>query len=116
MSCLCFESLFFHPKICERFITKGTPSVWGYAPSPVVSPSAAKKEFFSFPVALAGCSKSRRCREGNQFSLLGRNGRERHALRLSNAVLAAQVAVGFHCERAAVFVSEPARNSRNINA
>ena len=41
---------------------------------------------------------------------------ETHALRLRNAVLAAQVAIGFHCQCAAVFVSKPARNSWNIDA
>ena len=44
------------------------------------------------------------------------NRREAHALRLRDAVLAPQMAVGFHCQRAAVFMSEPARNSRNIHA
>ena len=39
-----------------------------------------------------------------------------HALRLCNAVLAPQMPVRFHCQRAAVFVSEPARNGRNIHA
>ena len=42
--------------------------------------------------------------------------RKANALRLRDAVLAAQMAVGFHCESAAVFMSKPARNSRNINA
>src|SRR6266568_7555727 len=47
-----------------------------------------EKRISFLPVALGGCLKSRRCREGNHVSLLGRNGRERHALRLRNAVLA----------------------------
>ena len=42
--------------------------------------------------------------------------REAYALRLRDAVLAPQVAVGFHCQRAAVFVSEPAGDGRNVHA
>jgi len=37
--------------------------------------------------------------------VVGDNWREAHLLRLSNAVLPAQVAVGFHRERATVFMS-----------
>ena len=46
-----------------------------------------------------------RHRECNHVGLLCRHRRKRHALRLSNAVLASQVAIRFHCERAAVFVA-----------
>ena len=45
-----------------------------------------------------------------------RNRRECYTLRLSDAVLAAQVAIGFHSQRAAVFVSKPPGNGRNVHA
>jgi hypothetical protein len=38
------------------------------------------------------------------------------ALRLRNAVLAPQVAVRFHCQRASIFVPKPTRNGRNVHA
>jgi len=46
-----------------------------------------------------------RRRKGNNIALLRRNRREADPLRLSHAVFAAQVAVRFHCQRAAVFVA-----------
>src|SRR5713101_5825500 len=55
------------------------------------------------------------CRKRNNFGRHVNIGRKAHTLRLGNTVLAPQVAVGFHCERAAVFVSQPARNSRNVH-
>jgi hypothetical protein len=57
-----------------------------------------------------------RCREWNNMAIANalRRG-ECHALRLRNAVLAPQMAVGFHCQRAAILVSKPARDSRNID-
>ena len=57
-----------------------------------------------------------RCRECDHVGLLCCDRREGHALRLCDAVLAAQVPVGFHCQRAAVLVSKPARNGRNVHA
>lgn len=42
--------------------------------------------------------------------------RERHPLRGCGAVLIAQMPVGSHSERSAVFVSEPTRDGRHINA
>jgi hypothetical protein len=39
-----------------------------------------------------------------------------HALCLRQAVILAQVAVGFHAKRAAVFVPKPTRHSRNVYA
>ena len=52
--------------------------------------------------------KSCRNRECDHVSLLCSDWREAHALRLSNAVLAPQMPVRFHCECAAVLVSESA--------
>jgi hypothetical protein len=51
---------------------------------------------------------SRARRKWNDPSLLRRLRREGHALGLRDAVLAPQMPVGFHCQRAPVFVAEPA--------
>src|SRR4030095_3345391 len=60
---------------------------------------------------------SRLCvRKRDDVGLFSRNWRECHTLRLSDAVFAPQVAVGFHCQRAAILVPEPARNGGNIDA
>ena len=56
------------------------------------------------------------CRKCDNVRLLYRGWRERDALRLRNAVFTPQVAIGFHRQRAAVFVSKPAGNSRNVHA
>ena len=55
-------------------------------------------------------------RERNHVGSIGSYSRECHPLRLRNAVLTPQVAVRFHRQRPAVFVSEPARNGRNVHA
>ena len=57
-----------------------------------------------------------RCRKCDQIRLPCRNGRERDALRLRDAVLAPQMAIRFHRQSTAVFVSKPARNGGNIDA
>jgi hypothetical protein len=63
-------------------------------------------------------AKARSCRDRKRdhVSLLCHSWREGHTLRLSNAVLTPQVTVGFHCQRAAVLVSKPARDGWNIHA
>ena len=47
---------------------------------------------------------------------LSSTGAKRHALRLGDAVLASQMPVSFHCQRAAVLVSKPAGDGRNVHA
>ena len=56
------------------------------------------------------------CRKRNDIGLLRRCRCECDALRLRNAVLAPQVAVRFHCQRASIFVPKPTRNGRNVHA
>src|SRR5437773_11966308 len=74
-----FTTMLFHR------VRRHTPSVWGGgAPARVVSPSPAKKEFLFFRLPWGGCSKSRRCLEGNHVSPLRCHRRERYALRLSD--------------------------------
>jgi hypothetical protein len=54
--------------------------------------------------------------EANHVSLAISSWHKGYTLCLCNAVFPSQVAVSFHCQRAAVLVSEPARNSGNIYA
>src|ERR1044072_3366171 len=54
--------------------------------------------------------------ECDDISLLCPKRHETYLLRRCDAVFAPQVAVGFHRQGAAVFVSEPARNSWNVHA
>ena len=77
-------------------------------------PLARKKELH-FTWLHGQVSELCRCRKGDHIALFCRNRRERDALRLCDAVLAPEVAVGFHCQRAAVFVSEPPGNGRNVH-
>ena len=37
----------FYPKICERFITQGTPSIWGVCPA-AYHPDLLEKRILSF--------------------------------------------------------------------
>ena len=72
-------------------------------------------EFEPNEVYARACA-SRLSRKCDNVGLLGGHSGERHPLRLRNAMLTSQVAVGFHCERAAVLVAEPAGHRWNINA
>ena len=72
-------------------------------------PSGQRK---SMLIAMLSCSR----RKWNHVGLFHRTCRERDALCLRNAVFAAQVTIGFHCQRPAVFVSEPTRDGRNVHA
>ena len=60
--------------------------------------------------------QSRPCRECDYVCLLCSDRRKRHALRLRDVVFTAQMPISFHRQRAAVFVSEPARNCWNIHS
>lgn len=63
-------------------------------------------------------AKGRSCRgsEWNNISFLCYIRCEAYLLRLRNAVLTPQVAIGFHRNCPAVFVPEPTRDSRNVHA
>src|SRR6266513_1991873 len=54
--------------------------------------------------------------ECNHVSFLMAGWRKCHTLRLRDAMLAPQMTVRFHCQRAAVLVSKPPGNGRNIHA
>ena len=56
------------------------------------------------------------CRKRDYVCLFGRNRRECHFLCLCKAVFVAQMSIRFHCQRPAVFVSQPAGNGRNVYA
>src|SRR6266699_4756007 len=60
--------------------------------------------------------RSSRHPECNHVSLLPRRWCKCHTLCLRNAVFASQMTVRFHCQRAAVLVSKPPGNGRNIHA
>ena len=78
------------------------------------APLAKKKDCF-FSCAAASSLNSCCHWECNHVGLLCW-WREAHSLGLSNAVLAAQVAVSFHCQCAAVSVSKPPGDGWNIHA
>ena len=61
------------------------------------------------------------CFGGSAFGFRQRNnvrfgGREIDELRHAGGMLVAEMAVNFHCQRAAVLVAEPSRDGRNVNA
>ena len=80
------------------------------APSPPVAAIFFKKGRIASARQL--CSR----RECDHVGLLYRDRRKGHSVCLRKAVLAPQVAVGFHCQRAAVFVPKPAGDSWNVHA
>jgi hypothetical protein len=86
--------------IFDPFIVKATACFGGAV---LVYPALPEKRIL-FGGSMAFL-ESRRHRKFNHVGLLCRDRRERHALCLSDAVPAAQVAVGFHCECTAVFVA-----------
>src|SRR5437588_5257632 len=59
--------------------------------------------------------RSCRRRKRNHIILLRCHWREADLLRLRNAMLASQVSIRFHCQRAPVLVSEPAGNGWNVH-
>src|SRR6266487_319887 len=98
-------SLFFLSKNLRAVYYKRHGRQFRGSPPVTATPRCRKKEFLFAELRV---SNSGRRRERNNVGVLGDNWREAHLLRLSNAVLSAQVAIGFHCECATVFMSEPA--------
>lgn len=104
---------FFWRKFASRLFKKARRQFGGMPPA-CHPPSLREKN--SFLAGQRRLRRSCRSRERDHVGLLCGDRRERNALRLSNAVLSTQVAVGFHRQRAAVLVAQPPADSRNIDA
>jgi len=99
---LVFLVSFFSSKNLPAVYYKKDGVSFGGSSTVTATPHRRKKEFlllsYQFP-------NSGRRRKRNNIGVFGDNWREAHLLRLSNAVLSAQMAVGFHCQCAAVLVA-----------
>src|SRR5260370_28482309 len=88
----------------------------------ISEPTVLKLRFFKFFEKISSCVAPKRCvvlccrSEWNHVSFPCNSRGEADLLRLGNTVLPPQVSVGFHCQRAPLFVSKPAGNSRNVRA
>src|SRR6266536_5467032 len=97
-----FGRFFFIQKFASGSLQKARRQLGGIHPGLLPRLVREKNSFLRGSAASSTSSRNREC---DHVGLLCCDRREAHALRLSNAVLAPQVAVGFHCQCAAVLMA-----------